>query len=157
MHTLKRSAFRPASIKFVWIKIIQSQHKHIIGWVVLIVKIRHVLDLEPYEHIYLSPYVILIIHRFSTQLDSQKKVGQNKAEPNSHFWLRAWLTQAIDQEQYMHPLIARSASDLARKQKKLVALALHLTDLASTRAWVVVRGCELDYTYGYENHSSSYS
>jgi hypothetical protein len=31
LRTAKRSAFQSASIKFVWVKIIQNQHKHIIG------------------------------------------------------------------------------------------------------------------------------
>jgi hypothetical protein len=31
LWTAKRSAFQPASIKFVGAKIIQNQHKHIIG------------------------------------------------------------------------------------------------------------------------------
>jgi hypothetical protein len=31
LRTVKRSAFQPASIKFVGAKIIQNQHKHIIG------------------------------------------------------------------------------------------------------------------------------
>jgi hypothetical protein len=31
LRTAKRSAFQPASIKFVGAKIIQNQHKHIIG------------------------------------------------------------------------------------------------------------------------------
>jgi hypothetical protein len=29
--TIKHSAFQPASVKFVWVKLIQNQHKHIIG------------------------------------------------------------------------------------------------------------------------------
>jgi hypothetical protein len=31
LRTVKRSAFQPASIKFVWVKPIQNQHKHKIG------------------------------------------------------------------------------------------------------------------------------
>jgi hypothetical protein len=31
MRTAKHSPFRPVSIKFVWIKTIQNQHKHIIS------------------------------------------------------------------------------------------------------------------------------
>jgi hypothetical protein len=31
LQTAKHSAFQPASIKFVWVKIIQNQHKHIIS------------------------------------------------------------------------------------------------------------------------------
>jgi hypothetical protein len=31
LRTAKHSAFQPASIKFVWVKTIQNQHKHIIG------------------------------------------------------------------------------------------------------------------------------
>jgi hypothetical protein len=31
LWTAKHSAFQPASIKFVWVKTIQNQHKHIIG------------------------------------------------------------------------------------------------------------------------------
>jgi hypothetical protein len=30
-RTAKHLAFQPASIKFVWVKTIQNQHKHIIG------------------------------------------------------------------------------------------------------------------------------
>jgi hypothetical protein len=70
LRTAKRSAFQVASIKFVWVKIIQNQHKHIIGWVVAIVRIHHFLDTESCEHLYLSPHVILMIHRFFTQSDS---------------------------------------------------------------------------------------
>jgi hypothetical protein len=47
LRTVKRSAFQSAFIKFVGAKIIQNQHKHIIGWVVVIVGIRHFLDPEP--------------------------------------------------------------------------------------------------------------
>jgi hypothetical protein len=87
LWTAKRSAFQSASIKFVWVKIIQNQHKHIIGWVVAIVGIRHFLYPESYGHLYLPPHVILMIHRFSTQPDSSysqilRKAGQKKAEPN---------------------------------------------------------------------------
>jgi hypothetical protein len=31
LRTVKHSAFQSASIKFVWVKTIQNQHKHIIG------------------------------------------------------------------------------------------------------------------------------
>jgi hypothetical protein len=31
MRTAKYSAFQTASIKFIWVKTIQNQHKHIIG------------------------------------------------------------------------------------------------------------------------------
>jgi hypothetical protein len=31
LQTAKHSAFQPASIKFVWVKTIQNQHKYIIG------------------------------------------------------------------------------------------------------------------------------
>jgi hypothetical protein len=72
LRTVKRSAFQPASIKFVGAKTIQNQHKHIIGWVVVIVGIYHFLDPEPYEQLYLPPYVIVMILRFSPQLDFQK-------------------------------------------------------------------------------------
>jgi hypothetical protein len=89
LQTAKRSAFQPASIKFVGAKTIQNQHKHIIGWVVVIVGIRHFLDPEPYEQLYLPPHVIVMILRFSPQPDSPhsqifKKAGQKKAEPNKH-------------------------------------------------------------------------
>jgi hypothetical protein len=68
-------------------KTIQNQHKHIIGWVVVIVGIRHFLNHEPYEQLYLPPYVIVIILRFSPQPDSPhsrifRKAGQKKVEPN---------------------------------------------------------------------------
>jgi hypothetical protein len=87
LRTAKRSAFQPDSIKFVGAKTIQNQHQHIIGWVVVIVGIHHFLDLESYEQLYLSPHVIVIILRFSTQPDSPhsrifRKAGQKKAEPN---------------------------------------------------------------------------
>jgi hypothetical protein len=83
LRTAKRSAFQSASIKFVGAKTIQNQHKHIIGWVVVIVEIRHFLDLESYEQLYLPPHVIVIILRFFPQpysLYSQifKKAGQKK-------------------------------------------------------------------------------
>jgi hypothetical protein len=85
LWTAKRSAFQPASIKFVGAKTIQNQHKHIIGWVVVIVGIRHFLDPEPYEQLYLPPHVM--IFRFSPQPNSShsqifRKAGQKKAEPN---------------------------------------------------------------------------
>jgi hypothetical protein len=87
LRTNKRSTFQPASIKFVGAKTIQNQHKHIIGWVVVIVGIRHFLDPEPYEQLYLSTHVIVMILRFSPQPDSPhnhifKKAGQKKAETN---------------------------------------------------------------------------
>jgi hypothetical protein len=87
LRTAKRLAFQSASIKFVWVKTIQNQHKHIIGWVVAIVGIRHFLDPESYGHLYLPPHVILMILRFSIQPDSPhsqilRKDGQKKAEPN---------------------------------------------------------------------------
>jgi hypothetical protein len=90
LRTNKRSAFQPASIKFVGPKTIQNQHKHIIGWVVVIVGIRHFLDPEPYEQLYLPPHVIVIILRFSPQPDSPhsrifRKAGQKKAEPKRPF------------------------------------------------------------------------
>jgi hypothetical protein len=72
LRTPKRSAFQPAFIKFVRTKTIQNQHKHIIGWVVVIVGIRHFLDPEPYEQLYLPPHVIVMIFTFSPQPDSQK-------------------------------------------------------------------------------------
>jgi hypothetical protein len=92
MRTTKRSAFQPASIKFVRAKTIQNQHKHIIGSVVLIVLIRHFLDPESYEQLYLLPYVIVMILKFFPQPDSPdsqifRKAGQKKAEPNrSYRW-----------------------------------------------------------------------
>jgi hypothetical protein len=70
LRTAKRSTFQPAFIKFVWVKTIQNQHKHIIGSVVAIVGIYHFLDPKPYGYLYLPPHVILIILRFSTQPDS---------------------------------------------------------------------------------------
>jgi hypothetical protein len=87
LWTAKRSAFQPASIKFVGAKTIQNQHKHIINWVVVIVGIRHFLDPEPYEQLYLPPHVIVMIPRFFPQPDSPhsqifRKAGQKKAEPN---------------------------------------------------------------------------
>jgi hypothetical protein len=68
-------------------KTIQNQYKHIIGWVVIIVGIRHFLDLEPHEQFYLPSHVIVIIFRFSPKSDSPhsqifRKAGQKKAEPN---------------------------------------------------------------------------
>jgi hypothetical protein len=70
LRTAKHSAFQSSSIKFVWVKTIQNQHKHIIGWVVAIVVIRYFIDPEPHEQLYHPPYVILMILRFSTQPDS---------------------------------------------------------------------------------------
>jgi hypothetical protein len=83
LRTVKRSAFQPASIKFVGAKTNQNQHKHIIGSVVVIVGIHHFLDPEPYEQLYLPPYVIVMILRFSPQPDSPhsqifRKAGQKK-------------------------------------------------------------------------------
>jgi hypothetical protein len=87
LRTAKRSAFQPASIKFLGAKTVQNQHKHIIVRVVVIVRIRHFLDPESYKQLYLSPHVIVMILRFSPQLDSPhsqifRKAGQKKAEPN---------------------------------------------------------------------------
>jgi hypothetical protein len=59
----KRSAFQSASIKLVGAKTIQNQHKHIIGWVVVIVGIRHFLNPEPYEQLYLPLHVTVVILR----------------------------------------------------------------------------------------------
>jgi hypothetical protein len=89
LRTAKRSAFQPTSIKFVGAKTIQNQHKHIIGQVVVIIGIRHFLDPEPYEQLYLPSHVIVMILRFSPQPDSHhsqifRKAGQKKAEPNRH-------------------------------------------------------------------------
>jgi hypothetical protein len=86
LRTAKRSAFQPASIKFVGAKTIQNQHKHIISWVVVIVGICHFLDPEPYEQLYLPPHIIVMILKFSPQPDSShsqifRKAGQKKAEP----------------------------------------------------------------------------
>jgi hypothetical protein len=83
LRTAKHSVFQPASIKFVGAKTIQNQHKHIIGSVVVIVGIRHFLDPEPYKQLYLPPYVIVMILRFSSQPDSLhsqifRKAGQKK-------------------------------------------------------------------------------
>jgi hypothetical protein len=104
LRTAKRSAFQPASIKFVEAKIIQNQHKHIIGWVVIIVVIRHFLDPEPYEQLYLPPHIIVTILRFSPQPDSPhsqifRKVGQKKAEPNRHI---INITQIISKESVLN-------------------------------------------------------
>jgi hypothetical protein len=95
LRTAKRSAFQPTSIKFVGTKTIQNQHKHIIGWVIVIVIIRHFLDLEPYEQLYLPPHIIVMILRFSPQPDSLhsqifRKAGQKKAEPNRLISLYLW-------------------------------------------------------------------
>jgi hypothetical protein len=51
------------------------------------VGIRHFLDPEPYEQLYLPPHVIVMILRFSPQSDSPhsqifRKAGRKKAEPN---------------------------------------------------------------------------
>ena len=92
-RTAKHSAFQPASTKFVWVKIIQNQHKHIIGSAVAIVEIRHFLDPESYGYLYLPPHIILMILRFSIQPDSShsqilRKAGQKKAELNKAQWQR---------------------------------------------------------------------
>jgi hypothetical protein len=57
----------------------------------VIVGIRHFLNPEPYEQLYLPPHVIVMILRFSPQPDSPhsqifKKAGQKKAEPNRPKW-----------------------------------------------------------------------
>jgi hypothetical protein len=92
LQTAKHSAFQSASIKFVWTKTIQNQHKHIIGWVVVIVGIHYFLDPEPYEQLYLPPHVIVMILRFShsqilpTSKFSEKLVRKkmNQTSPNRH-------------------------------------------------------------------------
>jgi hypothetical protein len=70
LWTAKGSAFQPASIKFILVKTIQNQHKHIINRVVAILGIRHFLDHDPYGHLHLPLHIIPIIHRLSSQLDS---------------------------------------------------------------------------------------
>jgi hypothetical protein len=88
LRTVKRSTFQSASIKFVWVKTIQNQHKHIISWVVAIVGICYFLNPESYGHLYLPSHVILMILRISTQSDSPhsqilRKAGRQKQdEPN---------------------------------------------------------------------------
>jgi hypothetical protein len=98
LRTAKRSAFQPASIKFVGAKTIQNQHKYIIGWVVVIVGIRHFLNPEPYEQLYLPPHVIVMILRFSPQPDSPRsqifrKVGQKNLNQtgSSHYYRWQWV------------------------------------------------------------------
>jgi hypothetical protein len=100
LRTAKRSVFHPASIKFVGGKNHPNQHKHIIGWVVVIVGIRHFLDSEPYEQFYLPPHVIVIILIFSPQPDSPhnqifRKVGQKKAEPNRPSPIEFWVGKVV--------------------------------------------------------------
>jgi hypothetical protein len=70
LWTAKHLVFQPAFIKFVWVKIIQNQHKYIIGLVVAIVVIRHFINSELHGQLYLLPHVILMIFRFSIQPDS---------------------------------------------------------------------------------------
>jgi hypothetical protein len=87
LWTAKGSAFQPASIKFISVKTIQNQHKHIINRVVAILGIRHFLDHDPYGHLHLPLHIIPMIHRFSTQPDYPhnqilRKAGQKKVEPN---------------------------------------------------------------------------
>jgi hypothetical protein len=65
-------------------KTIQNQHKHIIGWVVVIVGIRHFLDPEPYEKLYLPPRVIVVILRFSPQPDFQKSWSEKSWTKQAH-------------------------------------------------------------------------
>jgi hypothetical protein len=86
LRTAKRSAFQPVSIKFVGEKTIQNQHKHIIGWVVVIVGIRHFLDHEPYEQLYLSTHVIVMILRVSLKPNSPHSQIFRKAGKKS--WTR---------------------------------------------------------------------
>jgi hypothetical protein len=80
-------SFSASFYKIRWDKNHPNQHKHIIGRVVVIVGIRHFLDPEPYEQLYLPPHVIVMILSFSPQPDSHhnqifRKAGQKKAEPN---------------------------------------------------------------------------
>jgi hypothetical protein len=111
LRTVKRSVFQPASIKFVGAKTIQNQHKHIIGWFVVIVGIRHFLDPEPYEQLYLPPHVIVMILIFSPQSDSPysqifRKAGQKKAEPNMS--IASWEATASPATQHRKFSITRS-------------------------------------------------
>jgi hypothetical protein len=78
LRTAKRSAFQPASIKFVGAKTIQNQHKHIIGWVVVIIGIRNFLYTEPYEQLYLSLHVIVMILKFSPTARFSEKLVRKK-------------------------------------------------------------------------------
>jgi hypothetical protein len=69
----------------------QNQHKHIISWVIVIVGIRHFLDHEPYEQLYIPPHVIVMILRFSPQPDSPhsqifKKASQKKNWTKQGHW-----------------------------------------------------------------------
>jgi hypothetical protein len=91
LRTTKHSAFQPVSIKFVWVKTIQNQHKHIIGWVVAIVRIYHFIDPEPYEHLYPPPHVILMILRFFSQLYSQKSYSEKSWIKRTHHLLLLYI------------------------------------------------------------------
>jgi hypothetical protein len=107
LRTAKRSAFQPASIKCVAAKIIQNQHKHIIGWVVVIVGIRHFLDYEPYEQLYLPPHVIVMILRFSPQSDFQKSWSE-----------KSWTKQAPSRLNLLSKLESGEISSRRGKQQE---------------------------------------
>jgi hypothetical protein len=74
----KHLVFQTASIKFVWVKPIENQHKHIIGWVIAIVVIRHFIDLEPHGQLYLPPHVILW-YSDSILLEAKKSLADGPA------------------------------------------------------------------------------
>jgi hypothetical protein len=137
MWTAKRSVFQSASIKFVWVKTIQHQHKHIIGWVVAIVGIHHFLDPESYGHLYLPPHVILMIFRFSTQSDSQKSFSE-----------KSWTKQAHERCQVSDPRLVRennletrqASHGLCRKQySKVISLGFRFVRPLVLSAHVAVQ------------------
>jgi hypothetical protein len=135
LRTAKRSAFQSVSIKFVWVKIIQNQHKHIIGWVVAIVGIRHFLHPESYRHLYLPSYIILIILRFSTQSDSPhsqilRKAGQKKAEPNR--------PNCLPQEKEQYSLLWPSLQICHEN----ICLSLLLLGTCSQTLWIKNKGTQ---------------
>jgi hypothetical protein len=77
--------------QIVLVKTVQNQHEHIIGRVVMIVRICCFLDLEPFGPLHLHLHVITMILRFfpqpdSSQPDSQKRWSE-KAKPNRLFAL----------------------------------------------------------------------
>jgi hypothetical protein len=83
LWTTKRPAFQTASIKIALVKIVQNQHEHRIGRVVMIVGIRRFLDPETFAPLNFSLHVmptILIFFLQSDSLHSQilRKVDQKK-------------------------------------------------------------------------------
>lgn len=78
LQTVKHSAFQPASMRTVLVKTDQNQREYRISQVVGIIGNCHYLYPKPYGLFYLHPHIISMIHRFSSQPESQKSYSEKK-------------------------------------------------------------------------------